>query len=546
MRAPPFLATARLRTLPLPAVLAAFGTAHLLVRTESYGAGIDVDSVFYLSIASNLLAGHGLQDFVGNALLPWPPLFPLLLAGVAFVTGIDPHEAARLVNAAAFGLTIFATGLWLRRTLRSSLLAAAATLVVLTFHYLGHVASVVQTESTFILFSLLALMQVDSYLNRRPARSSLLLAAIWSALAAVTRYAGVTVIFACIILLLVHRQTPFLARLKRVVAFAGLSSLPLAAVVTRNRVLFGAWDTPRGDPNLGQSLFDSLRDVALLAGRAVVPEGWPDWLAPVLLTFAVAMVVAGVAASVRLALRPTGRRWSRSRSSLATLGLFVATYLIFVVAAVSDGRAWDMPQRPLSARLLLPAFVPLVMMAAIALDRLLHLRTAGWKTVFKWVVGGFVLLVGAGNVVLEARTSVGLTIQAVDSGYRDKLFNTAYWDASETIQYLKDNPVETTVHSNSRFGLLHTVLALNAEEVVIGKYRGLPPNLDRLRRWIERRPDSHIVWFKSDSEFGYEYKGTDLRALPSLTVVADLADGIVLRTSSSSREPSAERQPPIR
>lgn len=544
MKAPLFLTTARLRTLPLPAVLAALGAAHLLVRTESYGAGIDVDSVFYLSIASNLLAGYGLQDFVGNALLPWPPLFPLLLAGVAFVTGIDPHEAARLVNAAAFGLTIFATGLWLRRTLRSSLLAAAATLVVLTFHYLGHVASVAQTESTFILFSLLALMQIDSYLNRRPARSSLLLAAIWSALAALTRYAGVTLIFACIILLLLHRQMPFPARMKRAVAFAGLSSLPLAAVVTRNRVLFGAWDTPRGDPNLGQSLFDSLRDVALLAGRAVVPEGWPDWLAPVLLTSAVAMVVAGVAAGVRLALRPTGRSWSRS--SLTTLGLFVVTYLIFVVAAVSDGRAWDMPQRPLSARLLLPAFVPLVMMAAVALDRLLHLRAAGWRTVFKWVVGSFVLLVGAGNVVLEARTSVGLTIQAVRTGYRDKLFNTAYWDASETIQYLKDNPVETTVHSNSRFGLLHAVLALNAEEVVIGKYRGLPPNLDRLRRWIERTPDSHIVWFKSDSEFGYEYKGTDLRSLPGLTVVADLADGIVLRTGSSSREPSAERQPPIR
>lgn len=514
------------RSLLLPAALATLGTAHVLVRTGSYGAGIDVDSVFYLSIAANLLAGHGLQDFVGDALLPWPPLFPLLLAGIAFVAGVDPHDAARLVNAVAFGLTILATGLWLRRALRSPQLAAGATLVVLTFPYLGHAASVALTESVFVLFSLLALMQVDFFLSRSSNRVSLVLAATCAALAAITRYAGVTVILVCFLLLLMQREAPLLARLKRATTFAGLSSLPLAVVAMRNRVLFGAWDTPRGDPTLGQPAFDVLRDVRRLVERAVIPDGAPEGFALVLWTSAAAIAVACVVVGVRT-IRREGR--SLSASLLATLGLFVATYLIFVVAAVTDGRAWDMPHRPMSARLLLPVYIPLVMAATIVLDRFLRLETTGWKTAVKWTAGSVVLLGGAGNVVLEARANVETTIQAVRYGYRDKLFNTAYWDASETIQYLRRNPVGTTVHSNSRFGLLHAVLALNTGEVVIGKYRGLPNSFDQLKRWVEREQDYHVVWFNSDGEFGYDYTGANLQSLPGLTVVAELADGIVLR-----------------
>lgn len=527
------------RSFLLPAALATVGTAHVLVRTGSYGAGIDVDSVFYLSIAANLLAGHGLQDFVGNALLPWPPLFPLLLAGIAFVAGVDPHDAARLVNAVAFGLTILATGLWLRRALRSPQLAAGATLVVLTFPYLSHAASVALTESIFVLFSLLALMQVDSFLNRSPKKLSLVLAATCSALAAITRYAGVTVIVVCFLLLLMHRsrrpgatpgpsrEAPFLARLKRATTFAGLSSLPLAVVAMRNRVLFGAWDTPRGDPTLGQPAFDVLRDVGQLVERAVVPDGAPEGFALVVWTSAAAVAVGCVVVGVRVAIRHGGRGWTAS--PLPTLGLFVATYLIFVVAAVTDGRAWDMPHRPMSARLLLPVYIPLVMAATVVLDRFLRLETAGWRTAVKWTAASVVLLGGASNVVLEARANVETTLQAVRYGYRDKLFNTAYWDASETIQYLKSNPVGTTVHSNSRFGLLHAVLALNTEEVVIGKYHGLPNSFDQLERWVEREQDYHVVWFNSDGEFGYDYTGAKLRSVPGLTVVAELADGIVLR-----------------
>lgn len=546
------------RRLGLPALagtLALLTTIHMLVRTSVYGAGIDVDSVFYISIAANLLAGQGFQDFVGNALHPWPPLFPLLLAAVGFVAEIEPHDAARFINAAAFGLTVLATAAWLSRAVASRLLVLGATLAVATSPYLGHCASTVWTEAPFVLFSLLALMQLDSFWNHRQTRTSLALAILFAALAATTRYAGVAVVATGTLLLLVRPgrllarpgrllmrpERRFVAKVVPAAAFGAISLLPLAATALRNRLLLGAWDTPRGDSELGQSAVESLRQVVVLAQRAVVPADGPEWLAPVLWTSAVLLLVAcvaTVAASV-------GRRSSgllRNVGPAGTLGAYCLVYTIFIVAAVSTGRAWDMPGGPgLSARFLIPLYVPALMIAAVAVDRWLGLRTTGWATWGKRIVAGVVIVGGAGSVAIGARTSLDHTLQALESGHRGKLFNTAYWDESETIRYLRENPVDVPVHANSRFGLLHAVLAQKSGDHVIGKYRGLPKELGRLKERIESGRLAYFVWFKFDAEVGYEYDEQDLRSLAGATVAAELADGVVFRATSAAGQ---SQQPP--
>ena len=539
----------------LAGTLALLTTVHMLVRTSVYGAGIDVDSVFYISIAANLLAGQGFQDFVGNALHPWPPLFPLLLAAVGFVAEIEPQDAARFINAAAFGLTVLATAAWLSRTVASRLLVLGATLAVATSPYLGHCASTVWTEAPFVLFSLLALMQLDSFQNHRQTRTSLALAILFAALAATTRYAGVAVVATGTLLLLVRPgrllMRPgrllvgpgrcFVAKVGPAAAFAGISLLPLAATALRNRLLLGAWDTPRGDPELGQSAVESLRQIVVLAQRAVAPADGPEWLAPVLWTSAVLLLVAcvaTVAASV-------GRRSSgllRNVGPARMLCAYCLVYTIFIVAAVSTGRAWDMPGGPgLSARFLIPLYVPALMIAAVAVDRWLGLRTAGWATWGKGIVAGVMIVGGAGSVAIGARTSFDHTLQALESGHRGKLFNTAYWDESETIRYLRENPVDVPVHANSRFGLLHAVLAQKSGDHVIGKYRGLPKELERLKERIESGRLAYFVWFKFDAEVGYEYDEQDLRSLPGATVAAELTDGVVFRATSAAGQ---SQQPP--
>lgn len=185
----------RLKSISLLTILVAvLGAVHVLIRTSTYGATISPDSVLYLSVAANLSAGEGLRDFTGLDPLYHPPFFPILLSALG-LAGIGPADAGRLVNAVAFGLIILLSGLYLRRTLASPLLAAGATLVLATSFNLNHFASGILTEPSFILFALLALILLESFLRQRAAWPSLVAAAAFSALAAATKFAGVAVIF---------------------------------------------------------------------------------------------------------------------------------------------------------------------------------------------------------------------------------------------------------------------------------------------------------------------------------------------------------------
>ena len=158
--------------LALVVAMAALGTAHILVRTSTYGAAIHYDSVLFLSIAENIAAGEGIKTFWGSEFVLGAPFFPALLAFISLF-GINAEEAGRLVNAAAFGLVILASGLWLWRTLASPLLALLGTTVVFVSYPLNDRFSQLMTEPLFILFIVLALIFLESFMNRRASASFL-------------------------------------------------------------------------------------------------------------------------------------------------------------------------------------------------------------------------------------------------------------------------------------------------------------------------------------------------------------------------------------
>src|SRR6185503_4699721 len=64
------------------------------LATAKYGAGVASDSTKYLSVAQNLLNGNGLFDHRGSPLLSWPPLYPMIIAGVSGLTRLDVFVAA--------------------------------------------------------------------------------------------------------------------------------------------------------------------------------------------------------------------------------------------------------------------------------------------------------------------------------------------------------------------------------------------------------------------------------------------------------------------
>ena len=152
---------------------------------------------------------------------------------------------------------------------------------------LAHSASTLLSEPLFILFTILALMPLESFLNRRSGRRVLALAAGFAALAALTRYVGVVLIFSGVLMLLMRRDIPLRIRLRDALAFGAISSLPLAVAMTRNYLVSGTFTGDRAGAS-GQPLFDALGQIVAVFQQwadpiALLPLAVQDWPAPVVI-----------------------------------------------------------------------------------------------------------------------------------------------------------------------------------------------------------------------------------------------------------------------
>ena len=147
---------ARLRPAPFTLFVVAaavLGAALALARTLTYGAGLGGDSASYIYAANNLL--HGIRfeavTVIGIAdprpFTLWPPLYPAALAAASLGGALDPFDAAGPLSAAAFGATILAGGLWMRRRLQSRFLAVWGCLALALSLPLGWTAHLAAPEA---------------------------------------------------------------------------------------------------------------------------------------------------------------------------------------------------------------------------------------------------------------------------------------------------------------------------------------------------------------------------------------------------------------
>ena len=514
------------------AVLAGLGAAHILVRTATYGPAVTTDSIYFLSTAMNFLAGEGWRDFMGKPLALWPPLFPLLLAAGGWL-GIEPFAAGRWINATAFGLTILAAGGWLRSHLRSRWLGLVATAALAASLPLSELASRFLTEPLFVLLTLLALIQLAAFLHRRT-NAPLGWAAVFTALAGLTRWPGVVLVGAGVLMLLVRRTPPLAVRLKDAVVFGAVSSLPLAVVLTRNWTVSGTLTGWRGGSE--QSLSDSLSRVVDIFREWVIPSSTPDWFGS-LPWIAALVVLSGLGIGWQGLPVLAGRTKGKDRPASPSFGLgpavlfggFAVAYLVFMVAVVPLG----VPYNHFPARYLLPVYVPLLLAAALLLDRFLSIETAGYMAAAKWGLASLVLLGALAHVSLSAYKNFRITRQIMGAGVMEA-YNNAYWQHFETLN------IRTHLSDSRTFSNNPSLMWFWDRSAAPRKHLSIVPDLPiqkvipRIMRNTKKGGGGPIVWLLYERPSPHSsYDALDLRCLPGVETVAELADGAVFRVTAA-------------
>ncbi|MBK9005690.1 MAG: hypothetical protein IPM31_01730 [Anaerolineae bacterium] len=194
-----------------------------------YGPGVSADATKYLSISQNLLDGKGFFDHTGRPLLWWPPLYPLEIAGVSRLTGLDVLFAASWLNIITFAANIFLNGALVYyafpdKPLRQFL----GALFILTSDMAIRIHANISSEPLFVTFSMIFLFASADYLQTRSRRALWWMIAM-SALAPLQRYLGASLIAAggCFILF-AHRRDIWRG-IRESFLFGVLSLIPIAA-----------------------------------------------------------------------------------------------------------------------------------------------------------------------------------------------------------------------------------------------------------------------------------------------------------------------------
>jgi hypothetical protein len=209
-----------------------FGFGIAFGATSNHGPGVTPDSAHYLVCAEHIGESLRCQSF-GRPFLHWPPLFPAVLS-IANLGRIDAQQFARFLNAAVFGL-IAAFGGWaFFRAIGSKWLAGVAAAALILSPALIHTSAFVWTEPLFTLFVLLMAIDIAKHAQSGGV-ASLIRAAVWAALACVTRYAGAFSAAAAIgLVFFLGGSRASKRRLIETAGFGIVSLVPLAIWLARN------------------------------------------------------------------------------------------------------------------------------------------------------------------------------------------------------------------------------------------------------------------------------------------------------------------------
>ena len=513
------------------------GAAHIFVRTSSHGAGLSYDSVVYISTAENLIAGEGLKPLFGE-FVHWPPLFPLLMAVLGYL-GIDGADAGRFLNIVVFGLVIFVSGLWMLRNLMSAIAFVAGLVAVGVSYGVSYVSSHVGAEPLFILFVLVALLHMGSFLKGDvPTRSwwvGLILAGVLSALAALTRYPGITVIFVGVVLLMLRRDSRPLTKFRDVFVYGSISSFPLLVVLARNFAVSGTLTGSRHHAT-GNSLTQTFGEMLSVFHRWGFADSYSEWWSYYLWVLFGVVVLASVAVFILQRRTEAVSVWSfRDSDGVVPFVLFAVVYLVFLVSVVpfSIGIGID-------DRLLSPAYVPLILVFVFVFDRFFVMICDGRLNLARWVLVFLIVCLCLGNIVATWRLDLRETFLALDSGYIDLTYNTEYWNNSETLDYLRLYPIAGDVYSNE-FPLLWLEHGNDGNAVgVKSVYRPTPTDLDDLFNWIGEGKDVvNVVWLsirpKSRSEYNFRFT-------PGVDLISEFSDGAIYRVKRGEFSSDEERR----
>ena len=320
----------------------------VLVATR-WGIATSSDSARYIRSARHVL---GRETQVASPIeapaeqAHYPPLYSTVLA-IASLGGADPLHAARWLHALLLAANAIVAAEIVRRFTGATgaALFTAAAIAATPGSLIVHTMAL--SEALFIFLSFLSLGLLAAHL-RRPRTGMLIAAALLAGAGMLTRYAGVSLLAAGVVILLMQR------RWRDVAIFAAFALLLPAAWSVRNALVLGS--ATNRVIAFHPVTFGHLIDLAQVCWN------WLGWDRPVNV---VLTILAALLALVVAAIGWRGRSSDHAASLSRVLVIYIVVTGLVLIASISFVDF----HTPIDTRILSPVYAAWVVLAGCALAR---------------------------------------------------------------------------------------------------------------------------------------------------------------------------------
>lgn len=503
------------------------------LRQLNYGVGLSPDPVHLISIADNLTRGEGLVAWDGRG---FNPVFPFTLALVLFLGDVDGSSASAYINIVAFGLSIWISIVWLSDKIRSRILVLFTGIAFAFSPLLGNVHANAMTEPMFILFVVSSLFALDKFLDSNK-EYWIILSAISAALSILTRHMGVSLIISTLVLLAIRSRLS-LQRIRHAVIYLVITVPVVGVYVLRNFLRYRRFTERQWATGFSHSdSIDSL--ISELASWTLTDIGF-DYLETVFDISSNTLIGIGMLITV-LALIGYGLVHLQHRkrpSEIGELATPIAFIMIYSFVLYFSLRISDIGS--IHPRYLSPIYIPVIVIVAVILDKTLSRISSKYILPFISLMSLWLILLTVSNY--------DAIKQWQDYGYNQNYYSSRDWVDSETIDYLKSNPVIGQIHSNNVRAVyahmripdddedsIHVRTFLDSEDI----FNVLPsdlPEKDSLHWGWSRANniDMYIIWFygwRAYEGVPLDYDFMSLVASQKLQIIEVFEDGLILKSS---------------
>lgn len=497
------------------------GILSVHFATANYGPGVGTDGALQLSTADNLLRGQGFVDYTGSPFVRWPPLYPLLLAFLSWLSGMNTLWVGWILNMALYGGMIWLGGVLVYACFPDEpFWAYAGSLILATSVSLLELSANIGTDPLFGVLVLAFLLVSARYLRCTYPRLVLLGMGLLASLAAFERLPGVTLIALGGLLILYRERGRPWRGIFSALAFGLLAGAPLAAWLgyneLKNSTLFGIPLFANTYPWM--NLNDSLEKI------------W-RWFLPARLTQAIPAIwlTLGVLFLAFLFGRGRGRaRLTRRLQSAPVMVslLFSALYYFFLVFTINSLDTSYL----FYDRYYVIMLAPVLVLLFAVLQELLVARLPGGQTLKVLLLSG-VLLVWLAYPLYNLNKELAWSRSEGVVAYNK--YNTRAVRESKIVMVLhRISRKDGVIYSNypAEVWFFTRRQALESPRGSINADFNLDDLMERFQGWPDGRP-GYLVWFLPN-EYDHVLSPDQLSKLADLKLIYHGKDGEVYRVSA--------------